>query len=145
MGENAESGLFFEAPEHRGMKAGDAQINLNGGTIQATGFDENKGIFEMPGFYLLGSPTMETSVDIKGNPTGVNEFVIYGPNTTMNVTGNATYIGVIAGKNVNVTGSGLIKQPKNFKPPVIGGATVFARQSYVECMTGTSSPPDAGC
>ncbi len=29
--------------------------------------------------------------------------------------------------------------------PQLGGATIFARQSYVECTGATASPPNANC
>jgi hypothetical protein len=140
MGEKAPVRIFFDTPEACGLGAGATQIKLNGNsTIQATGDNE------MPGLYLLGSPSISTKVELSGNSNTKNEMVLYGPNTDVEVTGGATYIGVIAGKKIEIPGNAEITQPTGFKPPQIGGATLYARQSYVECVTGTSSPPNAGC
>ncbi len=146
MGEKAPVRIFFDTPEACGLGAGATQIKLNGNsTIQATGYDENAAIYEMPGLYLLGSPSVSTNVELSGNNKTKNEMVMYGPNTNFKLTGGATYIGVIAGKKIEITGNAEITQPTGFKPPQIGGATLYARQSYVECANGTSSPPNAGC
>jgi hypothetical protein len=147
MGEKAPVRIFFDTPENCGIKSGEAQIKLNGGsTITATGFNEDQAVYEMPGFYLLGSPTISTYVELSGNSKAdQSEFVMYGPNTEFRLTGNSTIVGVIAGKKVNITGNATITQPNGFKPPQIGGATIYARQSYIECVMGTASPPNAGC
>jgi hypothetical protein len=146
MGEKAPVRIFFDTPENCGISSGGTQIDLNGGsTITATGYNEDLQIYEMPGFYLTGSTSRPTTVNINGNAKDENEMVMYGPNTTFNINGNMTYIGVIAGKKVNINGNATITQPKGYKPPEIGGATIYSRQSYLECTTSVSSPPNAGC
>jgi hypothetical protein len=146
MGEKAPVRIFFDTPEKCGISSGGTQINLNGGsTITATGYNEDLQIYEMPGFYLTGSTSRTTWVNLNGNVKDKNEFVMYGPNTNFNINGNATFIGVIAGKKVNINGNATITQPKGYKPPDIGGATIYSRQSYVECLTSVSAPPNAGC
>ncbi|HWN72555.1 MAG TPA: hypothetical protein VNN15_01975, partial [Solirubrobacterales bacterium] len=146
MGEKAPVRIFFDTPENCGISSGGTQINLNGGsTISATGYNEDLQIYEMPGFYLTGSTSRTTWVNLNGNVKDENEFVMYGPNTSFNINGNATFIGVIAGKKVNINGNATITQPKGYKPPEIGGATIYSRQSYIECMTTVASPPSAGC
>ncbi len=146
MGEKAPVRIFFDTPENCGLNSGDPQIKLNGGsTITATGYDKDRQIYEMPGFYLTGSTAIPTTVDLNGNVKDENEFVMYGPNTSFKINGNATYIGVIAGKKVEIPGNATITQPNGYKPPEIGGATIYSRQSYLECMNAAPSPPNAGC
>lgn len=146
MGEKAPVRIFFDTPENCGISSGGSQININGGsTISATGFNEDLQIYEMPGFYLTGSTSRTTTVNINGNTKDKDEMVMYGPNTTFNINGNMTYIGAIAGKKVNINGNATITQPKGYKPPEIGGATIYSRQSYIECTIAVSSPPNAGC
>lgn len=146
MGEKAPVRIFFDTPENCGISSGGSQININGGsTISATGYNEDLQVYEMPGFYLMGSTSRPTTVNINGNANDTDQMVMYGPNTTFNINGNMTYIGVIAGKKVNINGNATITQPKGYKPPEIGGATIYSRQSYVECMTTVASPPNAGC
>jgi hypothetical protein len=146
MGEKAPVRIFFDTPENCGIGSGGTQININGGsTISATGYNEDQQVYEMPGLYLMGSTSRTTWVNLNGNLKDENELVMYGPNTSFNINGNATYIGVIAGKKVNINGNATITQPKGYKPPEIGGATIYSRQSYIECTTAVSSPPNAGC
>ncbi|HET9675914.1 MAG TPA: hypothetical protein VFP21_00240 [Solirubrobacterales bacterium] len=146
MGEKAPVRIFFDTPENCGISSGGSQININGGsTVSATGYNEDLQIYEMPGFYLTGSTSRTTTVNINGNTKDKDEMVMYGPNTTFNINGNMTYIGVIAGKKVNINGNATITQPKGYKPPEIGGATIYSRQSYIECTIAVSSPPNAGC
>ena len=71
--------------------------------------------------------------------------MIYAPNTAITITGNATFKGVIAGKTIDISGSALITQDSGFEPPQIGGATLYQRQSYVECTGASASPPNASC
>lgn len=135
--------LFFDTPEHCNLSG--SQISLSGNTnIESSGYQPKLGEFEVPGFYLLGSPTVSTSVNLSGN-IGTNEFVIYAPNSAINVSGNANYVGVIAGKSVNSSGNGEIYQDSGFEPPKIGGATVYSRESYVQCVGASASPPNANC
>jgi Tfp pilus assembly protein PilX len=145
MAAGAHVRIFFDTPENCGMSAGSSQIELSGNNrIAATGYQPTLGQFDVPGFYLLGSPTIPTSVNLSGN--NVNEFVIYGPNTNISLSGNAvTFKGAVAGKTISMSGNGQVVQDAGFEPPKIGGATVYSRQSYVECTGGTASPPSANC
>jgi hypothetical protein len=142
MAEDAHVRIFFDTPENCGTTN---QISLSGNnTIEAAGYQPEIGQFDLPGFYLLGSPTLASSVNLSGN-NSTNEFIVYGPNTTINISGNATYKGVIAGKAISISGNGHITQDDGFEPPQIGGATLYQRQSYVECTGASASPPNAGC
>lgn len=142
MAKGAQVRIFFDTPEKCGTST---QLSLSGNnTIEAAGYQPEIGQFDMPGFYLLGSPTQSSSVNLSGN-NSTNEFVIYGPNTKIDISGNATYKGVIAGKTINISGNGHIMQDDGFEAPQIGGATLYQRQSYVECVGATASPPNAGC
>jgi hypothetical protein len=137
--------IFFDTPENCKLKAGANQIEVqNNADIVATGYQPTKGQFDVPGFYLMGSPTIPTSAYWSNNAGGA-EMILYGPNTDIELNNNATYIGVIAGKTVHLDNNAIVKQDAGFKPPQIGGATLFQRQSYVECTGGSASPPNAYC
>jgi hypothetical protein len=136
--------IFFDTPENCGLSGGQAQISVTGGgTIEATAYEPKAGNFDMPGLYLLGSPALQTKVKLAGN-AGTNQLLVYGPSSTIEISGNANYIGAIIGKTIDDSGNGSITQPEGFKGPEMGGATIFARQSYVEC-SGVASSPSAGC
>lgn len=135
--------IFFDTPEHCGLSSGAAQISVTGnGTIEATGFEAS---LEAPGFYLLGSPTIPTTVKLAGNG-GTNHLLVYAPSSNVSISGNANYVGAIIGKTIDDSGNGAITQPQGYKGPNVGGAILFARQSYVECTgAGTAALPSSGC
>jgi len=167
MAASAQVRFFFDSPEHCGQASGTAQISLTGNSRIAS---TNKTV--MPAFYLLGSATIPTSVSLGGNANTEDEFVVYGPNTTVNIPGNATYKGVIAGKKVAVTGNGHIENSSSYEPPAeirsvteskassegktttgdpttepITTARYYSPQFYVECtgVPAASAAPNASC
>lgn len=159
--------LFFDTPEHCGLAAGTAQISMQGNTrISST----SAGV--MPAFYLLGSTTTATSVNIAGNASTTDEFVIYGPDTQINIAGNGTYKGVIAGKKVVMSGNGHIEDDVSYEPPkeitpivevgkekekeketgtikeeTITTARYYSPQYYIECtgLPAPSAAPNSSC
>jgi hypothetical protein len=144
MKEGAQVRIFFDTPENCGMKAGEKQIDVNNNSdVTSTGYQPEIGKFDMPGFYVMGSETIPTTIEFSPNG-GANEFILYAPNSDILIKNNATYTGVIAGKTVHFE-KATLKQDAGFKPPEIGGATIFERQSYVECTGPTATPPNAGC
>jgi hypothetical protein len=72
-------------------------------------------------------------------------LVLYAPETDIHLSNNATFIGVIAGKTVHLDNNAIVKQDAGFTAPQIGGATLYQRQSYVECSGAGASPPNANC
>jgi len=163
MGANSQVRFFFDTPEHCGSN----QLSFSGNTRIAS---SSKSV--LPAFYFLGSTTMASSISFSGNAGVEDEFVIYGPNTTINISGNATYKGVIAGKKIVMSGNGKVEDEVGYKPPAEitpvtetkeeskGGSTTgttstttstvaryYSPQFYVEC-TGTAdagSAPNASC
>lgn len=144
MAGDAQVRLFFDTPENCGLKAGEKQIDINNNAdVTATGYQPEIGKFDMPGFYVMGSPSFPTTIEFTNN-SGSNEFILYAPNSHILIKNNATYTGVIAGKTVHLENA-TVRQDAGFEPPKIGGATIYERQSYVECTGATASPPDANC
>ncbi len=145
MKEGATVRMFFDTPENCGIKAGEKQIDIsNNADVTATGYQPEIGKYDVPGFYVMGSETIPTTIEFSNN-SGNNEFILYAPNSDILVKNNATYTGVIAGKTVHLDNNAIVRQDAGFEPPQIGGATIFERQSYVECTGATATPPDAGC
>lgn len=167
MSASAQVRFFFDTPENCGLSSGTAQISLTGNTRIAS---TNKSI--LPGFYLLGSTTIPTSVSLGGNASTEDEFIIYGPNTQVNIPGNAVYKGIIAGKRVVITGNGRVETPAGYKPPAeitpvteagttkestekegstkkttVTTARYYSPQFYVECIGAApvGSAPNANC
>jgi hypothetical protein len=146
MSAEAHVRIFFDTPENCGLKAGAEQLSLSNNTdIQATGNQGSTEKSSLPGLYLMGSTSIPTTARFANNTGTTNEFVLYAPNTDIVIENNATYKGVLAGKTVTLTNHAKVEQDANFKPPQIGGATLYSRQSYVECVGATGSPPNANC
>ena len=131
MADGARVRFFFDTPEHCGTGN---RITLNGNNrIAATGYQPSAGKFEIPGFFLLGSPTGTSQVTLNGNFSSTNEMAIYGPDTYIDISGNATYKGVIVGRHIAMSGNGKVEQDAGFElPPELNPARVVE-----EIKTGT--------
>jgi hypothetical protein len=145
MAAGAHVRIFFDTPENCGLSSGTAQINIsNSSNIEATGYGSAPGQYDVPGLYVQGSATRETRVAFN-NSSGSNQFVLYAPNSIIELNNSATYKGSIVGKRVTLSNSATVEQDSGFEPPAIGGATLYARQSYVQCSGQVVTPPNAGC
>jgi hypothetical protein len=145
MADGANVRIFFDTPENCKLKSGAKQIDIsNNADVTSTGYQPELGKFNMPGFYVMGSPTIQTTIEFSNN-SGTNEFVLYAPQTDIIVKNNAVYKGVIAGKTVHLENNAIVEQDDGFEPPQIGGATIYERQSYVECTGAAATPPNASC
>ncbi|MGH2937986.1 MAG: hypothetical protein ACRDPE_07695 [Solirubrobacterales bacterium] len=140
--DGAQVRVFFDTPQSCGLAAGATQISFSGNNVlKASGYQPEKGRYDMPGFYLLGNG----AVNLAGN-AGTNDLIIYGPKAAISLVGNANYKGAIAGNTLTMTGNGTFSQDPGFEPPQIGGSRLFARQSYQECAGGTAvSEPAENC
>lgn len=143
--ESAKVRIFFDTPENCGLKSGAKQIDVqNNSDIKATGYQPETGKFNLPGFYLLGSTSIQTWASWSNN-AGDAEFILYGPDTDIELRNNATFTGAIAGKTIHLDNNAIVIGAAPEAKPQIGGATLYQRQSYVECTGATASPPDANC
>jgi len=163
MADGATARVFFDTPENCKLPSGTKQIDIsNNANITSTGYQPSLKQFDLPGFYLTGSASIATTVEWSNN-SGTNEFVLYAPNSNIELKNNATYYGVIAGKTVHLNNNAVVKQDSGFllppelnpwKEPVDSGdegdpggddgsgdeggdteptAIYFEPQSYVEC------------
>jgi hypothetical protein len=146
MAAGAHVRIFFDTPENCGLKAGAEQLSLSNNTdIQATAYQGSTEKTDLPGLYMMGSTSISTKASFQNNSGTTNEFVLYAPHTDISITNNATYKGVLAGRRITLTNNATVEQDAAFKPPQIGGTTLYTRQSYVECVGATGSPPNANC
>lgn len=154
--------LFFDTPEKCGTTT---PMSLSGNVkIKATGYDAGTASFEMPGFFFLGSPTVASSINLSGNFGTINELVVYAPDTSVNISGNATFKGLFVGETIDVTGSGTLENDDGFVlPPWLNPwpeeeeeegeeepeedttPGFFTPQFYVECTGAEAPTPDANC
>lgn len=165
MGEGSTVRVFFDTPENCGLKSVAKQIDVsNNANITSTGYQPSKNQYELPGFYVQGSTSIQTKVEWSNN-SGTNEFVLYAPNSDIVLSNNATYIGIIAGKTVHLSNNAVVKQDAGFSLPTElnpwksiestepeegseGTPGVeYAPQTFVECsgVVTPGEPPNANC
>lgn len=167
MGSSAQVRFFFDTPENCGQASGTDQLSFSGNTRIAS---TNKAV--LPAFYFLGSTTRTSGAHLSGNAGIEDELVVYGPNTTISISGNATYRGVIVGKTINMSGNGKVENNVGYKPPAeitpvtetgttkestestgttkkttVTTARYYSPQFYVECTGAvpTGAAPNANC
>jgi hypothetical protein len=133
--------IFVDTPEHCGLKSGATQVTIGANAnIESSPYNTSQGFFEVPGIYLLGNG----AVKLGGNG-GTNNLVLYAPLSEIEMSGGATWIGMIAGRTINLNGNPLVKSDSRIKEPDITRAGHFQRTRYVECTGATASPPNASC
>jgi len=167
MAEGAKVRVFFDTPENCGLSEGAKQLNVrNNADITSTGYQPTQGNYEMPGFYLLGSTSISTTVEWKNNSGTTNELVLYAPNSYVTLENNTTFIGIVVGREVHLDNNAIVKQDAGFElpdylnpwsteetestegEPTEGEpelAAVFTPQFYVECSGEATPTPDANC
>ncbi len=136
MAKGAHVRFFFDTPEHCGTSD---QISMSGNNeITATGYLGTPGHFDMPGFYLLGSTAYTSQVSLSGNSSTTDEFVVYGPDSYISVSGNATFKGIVAGKQIAWSGNGKIEQENGFEipPELTSKAGIEAK---IKALTGSKT------
>jgi len=144
---NSKVRIFFDTPEHcPGLDSSHTQINITANaTIKSTGYETSSGTFDVPGLYVMGSPTIPTTVSLAGTAGGVNEVMIYAPYSNLEISGNATWIGMFAGKTVKLNGNPTLKADARIPLPEETYQGLLERTRYVECTGATGSPPDVNC
>ncbi|MGE5408578.1 MAG: hypothetical protein ACM3NV_08200 [Syntrophothermus sp.] len=134
--------IYVDTPEHCGLKPGAVQVEIGAaGVIESSAYNPAEGRYEIPSIYVLG----DGSVKIDGTPHTTDEVMIYAPFSEIDLGGNSTFVGMIAGKTMKIHGNVEVKSDPNVKPPEITLASLFQRTRYVECTGATASPPNASC
>ena len=127
MAAGAHVRIFFDTPKNCGLSSPATQLSLTGNSnIEATNFKPGLSETDLPALYFLGSSTTASTINIEGNASSNNDFLIYAPNTEIRIAGNGKYNGIIAGKTMTVAGNGTIIRPKGYEPPQIGGSVLYS-------------------
>jgi hypothetical protein len=141
MSAQAHVRIFIDTPAHCGLAAGATQLNISGnGNLVSSGYNPKQGLYNIPEIFLLGNG----SVSIGAN-SGTNHMMLYAPQSEIDMGGNAEWIGMFAGKSINLHGDPFFKSDPNIKEPGIAYTGRFQRTRYVECTGPTGSPPNANC
>jgi len=140
--DNTNVRIFVKPPEECGMEPGDTQVQITGnGVIKATGYAPELGSFDVPGIFVLGAG----KVVLDGTSGQENELLLYAPYSEVDIGGNATWIGMIAGRTIRLHGNPTIISDPGIEPPAINLSSLWERTHYVECTGPTATPPDAFC
>ena len=141
MSAQAHVRIFIDTPQNCGLSSGATQVNISGNAnIISSGYNPKQGIYEIPAIYMLGNGAISISAN-----SGTNHVLIYGPQSAIDFGGNAEWIGMIAGKSINMHGNPFFRSDSNLKEPDITYSGRFQRTRYVECTGATASPPNASC
>lgn len=138
--------IYIDTPEHCGLSAGAVQMKITGNaSIVSSAYKPSEGNYSVPGIYVLGSPTIPTSVILEGTAGNENELMLYAPYSDISIGGSANWIGMFAGKSVRMQGTPRIESNPNMTQPDLVYKSLLERTRYVECTGATASPPDANC
>jgi len=141
MNAGSEVRIFVRPPQECNLSAGAVQVEFTANaTIVSTGYIPQQGSYTIPGIYVIG----ESTVKLSGN-SGTNELLLYAPYSSVEIQGDATYQGMIAGKSLEIQGNATVESDPNIKKPNITEASLLSRTRYVECTGASASPPDASC
>jgi hypothetical protein len=140
MAADANVRIFVDTPENCGLSAGATQVEIGANSkVVSTGYNPEQGTYDVLGIYMLGSGA------VKLDGTTKDELVLYAPESEIEIKGNATWIGMIAGKTLNIPGNPTIEFDANIEPPDYTVASLLRRTRYVECTGGTAPSPAASC
>jgi hypothetical protein len=140
--------IFVDTPENCGYSSGVIQVEIKGGAeIKSTA--NNQGEAAIPSIYVLGSTETETRVVLAGTPSGnddgTHELLLYAPNSNIEIKGNATWKGAIAGKSLIINGNPTIESLPGAEDTNLTTSKLWERTRYVECTGPTGLPPNADC
>jgi hypothetical protein len=146
MAAGAQVRVYFDTPENCGLAPDTAQFEMRSNTeISSTAWNPDQGIFDLIGFYLFGSPSIPTRVQLNSNANVTSEFILYAPHSDIDMDSNTTYVGAIAGKTLHMDSNAEIVSHFNMPPPLVDIAPFYVKGRYVECATTVAGALDAGC
>jgi hypothetical protein len=142
--------IFFDTPENcPELPSGNTQVNVTAtGSVTSSSFEKcetNPEECRVPGFYVMGSPTIPTTVTLTGKSGSKNELMLYAPYSNVAIEGTASWIGMFAGKTIKMNGNATIKSDLRIPQPEMYFPGLLERVRYVECTGATGSPPDVNC
>jgi hypothetical protein len=146
MAAGASVRIYFDTPEACGMAAGTAQIELKSNTyITSTGYDPSQGLYQVPGLYMFGSETVASRAQFNSNTQVANEFILYAPRTDIHMDSNATYVGAMAGKTLDIDSNATITSDANMVIPDLDIPSRYTGERYVECVGAAAATPNGNC
>jgi hypothetical protein len=150
MAAQSEVRIYIDTPEHCGYSSGATQLDIGGGaTIRSSA-----AVSVLPSIYLVGNGGIVVH-GTGGTGSGKNseeknfaEVMLYAPLSGVELKGNVTWEGAIAGREITINGSVKYKAHEPSKSQQPHYEPLLSRSRYVECGGGALPPgtePNAGC
>ncbi len=148
--------IYFDSPESCDVPPGTLPADdPQYGTTQLilasnTRISANSGAPSNVAIYFVGSSSRPTqarmSSNTDANASCVQNFIIYGPRTHVEMNSNSTYCGALAAQSLHMNSNTRIQtdaESQNFVLP--GTPPHYVTSRFVECSAAPASPPDSGC
>jgi Tfp pilus assembly protein PilX len=148
--------IYFDSPESCDKPPGTLPADdPTYGTTQLalasnTRISANGGTPSQVAIYFVGSASRPTqalmSSNTDANAACVQNFILYGPRTHIEMNSNSTYCGALAGQSLHMNSNARIQtgaDSQNFTLP--GTPPHYITSRFVECSAAPASPPDSGC
>jgi hypothetical protein len=71
--------------------------------------------------------------------------MLYAPYSDIDMGGNSTWIGMLAGKSIYMHGTPKFESNPGIEAPDIFYSSLWEPTRYIECTGSTASPPNASC
>lgn len=143
--------IYFDSPESCGYTKSVTQLQVDSKSRITSAAGQASSLAML----FVGSTKIPTEILLKSN-TEVDEtcdqnFVIYAPETHVELNSNSRFCGAIAGKSVHLNANAHVWAGSGTKDFTFPGWEApetpahYAPYRFVECTSAPASPPNAGC
>jgi hypothetical protein len=134
--------IYIDTPKECGLSSGARQVYVGaGGVIESSACEASQPLCDVPRIYVLGNG----SVTLVGTIGTTNEVILYAPESEVDLGGNATWKGMIAGNTLKIHGNPTIESDSKIREPEMTFASTFERTRYVECTGAVATAPNENC
>ena len=140
---NATVRIYIDSPEHCGGTAGMGSVLL----------ENSSGILNLNSdpttlqLYMVGSPSIATTLDLSNSFSSTMLMSIYAPYSTVDLANSVNITGAIAAMSVPIQNSSSVTYDSRVGSITGGGIPVYrSTRKWIECTSmPTSTPVDSGC
>lgn len=134
--------IYVGSPKACGLSSGARQVYVGaGGVIESSACETTQPLCDVPRIYVLGNG----SVTLVGTIGTTDEVILYAPESEVDLGGNATWKGMIAGNTLKIHGNPTVESDSKIREPEITFASTFERTRYVECTGAAATAPNENC
>jgi Tfp pilus assembly protein PilX len=148
--------IYFDSPEACDTPPGTLPADdATYGTTQLqldsnTRISSNTGSPVTAAIYFVGSQNRPTqalmSSNTQANQSCVQNFVMYGPLTHIEMNSNSVYCGAVAGQTLHMDSNAIFQTDSLSQQYILPGTPPhFITSKFVDCDAASSAPPNSGC